>query len=357
MSDNYNPIWISIAHVVCATVMKILYSAGNRSGADIQLFRFLKYYSGDIKIAAYVKSSQSLTHVDWTLDALDNDLVVKTYSYLTFGHKQAPPVSTEELKILIQDVKEYAPDLIICDMEPIMSHIAKTLNIRLWYCSPIHLQDGVLWEKGQKRYAASMENIRIYLSRMPEAERILVYSPFCDVVNRPKLREKYEWVSPYYFQVPHAGQEENVAIINDDSRISELSRLLNCLYSFQLRLFSRFSHNLSNIDSASISDEESCKEILKEGGWLFTTGETSFVADAFYNGIKICISPNLKDPETLLNAMMLRIYKIGDDVAQIERMKSFAVEEMVKSISNKNNRQDYININGHKKLHELIGEI
>lgn len=335
--------------------MKILYSAGNRYGADTQLFRFLKHYSGDIKIAAYIKSSQSITHVDWILDALDNDLIVRSNrSYLVFGHRPAPPVSTEELEILIKDVKEYSPDLIICDMEPVMSHIAKSLDIKLWHCSPIHLLDGT--PRDSTKYSASIENIRIYLSRLPRANRTFIYSPFCDIINRPKLNEGYEWISPYYIQVPHIGQDENIAVINDDSRISELSRLLNCLYSFKLRLFSCFSHNLSNIDSANIYDEESYKEILKECGWYFTTGDTNFVADAFYNNIKICISPNLKDPESLLNAILISTYGIGDDIGQVERMKSYAVEEITKSINNKNNRQNYININNHKKLHELAGE-
>ena len=52
--------------------MRILYSAGNRVGANSQLSRFLQHVGSkhEVKIAAYLRSSESIPHIDWTLDAL-----------------------------------------------------------------------------------------------------------------------------------------------------------------------------------------------------------------------------------------------------------------------------------------------
>ena len=62
---------------------------------------------------------------------------------------------------------------------------------------------------------------------------------------------------------------------------------------------------------------------------MFTTGETSFVADALYGNInRLCIAPNLKDPETLLNAILCESYGLGDDVAQVEYLEKYSIEAM-----------------------------
>ena len=78
--------------------------------------------------------------------------------------------------------------------------------------------------------------------------------------------------------------------------------------------------------------------IISRAGWIFTTGETSFVADALYNGAKVCIAPNLNDPETLLNAILIRHYNLGDDLAQVELMESYAIETIEKSYSSWNEK-------------------
>ena len=67
---------------------------------------------------------------------------------------------------------------------------------------------------------------------------------------------------------------------------------------------------------------------------MFTTGETSFISDAIYNRVeKLCISPNLEDPEALLNGIMCQANHIGEDIAQVEYMERYAVETIKKTMN------------------------
>jgi uncharacterized protein (TIGR00661 family) len=337
--------------------MKILYAAGNRNGADLSLYRFLQHNSYEIKIAAYSHANNLLTHFDWTLDSLNHKYSeTSTKNHEIFGHKKVPPVNSVELEKLIVDIDNFGPDLIINDFEPITAHMAESFGIPLWYCSPIHLVDGMHWLPGQKKYHSLMETVRRYLPRLPEAERVLVYSPFGDLKNPPKLKQGYEWVSPYHISANDNEKTEKIAVIKDASRISELSKILNCIPPFDLKLFSLYSYKLSHVECGNFCDEEVYGEFVGSSKWLFTTGETSFLSDALYNGVnRVCVAPSLLDQETLLNAMIIDWYGLGDDVAQVERLGKYSVEEIEKSI-NANKLRNIKLTKKNKYLHEIIEE-
>jgi hypothetical protein len=338
--------------------MKILYSAGNRLGANVQLHRFLTNLSGEhtIRIAAYVKSSSSIRHINWTLDALHYKIVPKKRSkdlQKIFGHK-VPLININNATIFLSEVVDFEPDLIISDGEPISAHIAKTLGVRLWYCSAVHLLDGIDWESGQLRYLSLLENTRKLLSKFPEAEKILVYSPFGDIKFRPTLKNGYEWVEPYYIKTNNVQpiKQENVFVLNDFNRFPYLTRIFNSL-SKRFALVSPFSESFTNIDQYSVDDENSYKALVKGCSRFFTTGESSYVADAFYNLKNICIMPSLKDPESLLNSILIREYNIGSDLAQIELMETFAVEE-IESILSTNINNNFLSKQDSQQLHQKI---
>jgi len=339
--------------------VKILYAAGNRVGSDLQLSRFLHRTSHEVKVAAYIRSSQSLKHIDWTLDALDHIYSNKSTKLKElFGHDRVPPAGIREVESWVRDIDEFGPELVISDMEPVSAHISKALGIRLWYCSPIHLLDGIEWERGQRRYRSLLENMRKYLERMPKAERKLIYSPFGDVEMRPILREGYEWVRPYhYYILDRKGGNNKVAVINDRDRISILSKILNCIAPFDLKLYSSFSYNLSHVECFDFYNLREYKEMLSKCCWLFTTGETSIISDAIYNNInKLCISPRLDDVESLLNAILCRWYGIGEDVGQVERMGEYSVGVIERTIGGVRGGW-HLSIQRRKTLDEMIGEI
>jgi hypothetical protein len=270
-----------------------------------------------------------------------------------FGHSRVPAVNLDMVVKLMEDIRDYEPDLIICDGEPIVSHIAKSLGIRLWYCSALHLLDGIEWSCGQMRYFSLLDKTRRVLGRLPEAERTFVYSPFGDVGFRPTLKKGYEWIRPYYYDVGGTSNLEGIAVIRDDDRISILSKILNCIPPFNFTLFSPFAYNLSHLESGNIFDVEKYKVALSNCRWLFSTGETSFISDAIYNGVeRLCIAPRLDDPEAMLNAILCKLYNIGDDVGQVEYMEQYSVDAVEASYNNKS--VDYLNMQDRKYLHEVI---
>jgi hypothetical protein len=307
-------------------------------------------------VAAYLKSSESVDHIDWTLDALTNKYSRNARRDLVelFGHTNVPSVGIDEVETLIREIDDFEPDLVICDFEPIVANIAKSMGLRLWYCSPIHLLDGVEWEPGQLRYASLLAKTRQTLLKLPEAEKTFVYSPFGDVFFRPNLRQGYEWVRPYHCSVEKNVEESGIAVVRDLNRISVLSKILNCIPPFDLTLFSPFSYNLSHLETQNICNVERYRLALSNCKWLFTTGETSFISDGIYNKInRLCIAPDLADPEALLNSILCRQYDIGDDIGQVEYLESYAVEAVENSYNN-DKIVDYLSAQTRETLHERI---
>lgn len=336
-------------------MIKILYSAGNRVGADSQLARFVLHNKYQLKIAAFIKSSRSFNHIDWTLDALYNtwNSVKKQELTQLFGHSGIPNIDLNNAELLLEEIDNYNPDLIISDGEAIVAHIAQSLKIPLWYCSPLHLLDGIEWNLGQISSFSLLENTKKFLNQLPPAEKKLVYSPFGDIEMRPSLKEGYEWIQPYHLEIKNTELNNSaVGVIPDPERYSTLTRILNSV-DFEIALFSLFQENFSKLITFSLK-QELLEAFLSKSSWFFSTGETSFLADAFYAGISnIVISPNLKDAETILNAQLAFYYKIGSNVSQLELMGKFAVEEINYTFEKQQNRKFLSNQN-RLKLHEMI---
>lgn len=339
--------------------MKIIYSAGNRIGANSQLERIVSNLNNyEVKIAAYLKSSSSMNHIDWTLDSLHNNILSKkelNKLWSLFGHKNVPCLNLENTRILLLEVAEFKPDLIISDGEPIIAHIAKSLGIKLWYCSPIHLLDGIEWERGQFRYSALLANTKSWLKQFPKADKTFIYSPFGDIKFRPFIKEHYEWITPYHYKANSIGNTA-LAVINETDRYTSLTKIINCI-DCNVSIFGPFIDQQSKSQVFKTSDISNyLKQINNCSNIFITTGETSFIADAFYNNKNIMIAPNLNDYEGLLNSILVRLYQIGSDLGQLEFMNNFALEELEKSISRKY-KDNYLSIQSYPFLHEKIEEI
>lgn len=338
--------------------MRIVYSAGNRVGADTQLYRFLKNTSHEIKIAAYIKSSNNLSHIDWTLDALYHKYskTDKEKIFDLFNSYNIPRVGMNEIEILVEEVSEFNPDLIICDYEPIMSNVASAIGAKLWYCSPVHMLDGIDWGYGKLKYRGLLENTRKALPRLPIPDKTFIYSPFCDFEKAPILKSGYEWIRPYHVSCDSSNNEVGIAVVTDYSRISELSKILNCIPPFCFTLFSHSIYNLSHLESINISDESVYQKVLNNCRWLFTTGDTNFISDALYGNInRVAVSPDLDDIEALLNAILIEEYDVGDDLAQVEYLEQYSVEHIQKSFEKSlNNREKIIKKENYRTLDEWI---
>lgn len=257
--------------------MKILYSAGDRIGAALQLARFASRVRHDLRIAAHASAHQIVGTIDWCLDALcGRNSYRKPESNELFGRPGAPFVDPDVLAMMMDDVIAWQPDLIISDGEPIVAHLAVTLETTLWYSSPLHLLDGAEWSFSRAPYSSQLKKARRYVRSMPRADRSLVCSPF---IGHVKLREGFSWVKPY---------------INEP-------RQFRC----------------PDTERAVHPGLQLLEKRLPEGVH-FSTGETSHVADVLFASQHVHVSPSMHDPETLLNAIFCREHGCGIDLGEVD---------------------------------------
>lgn len=307
--------------------MRIIYSAGNRIGANTQLARFLDNIDKtkhQVKTAAYLKSSYSISTINWILNAIHKNI---PQNLIHIHNLQSIRYNQNVISKLLNDVAEFNPNLIICDNEHILANIANEMNIPLWYCSPMLLSEGVDWTMRDKINYSYFINLDLNNKQVfPLAEKYLIYSPFCDLKNSPELKVyrdddwspiyKYNWVRPYY----------NKPVYNID--ISEIAR------SLELNKILKYI-NLND--------------------YYFTDGNTDSIADLIYSKKKIIVSPSLENKESLLNSIILDRYKIGVDVGQVELMNKFSLEEIENAKSFNLNKIKLTNSKT-KQLHEMIDD-
>jgi len=178
-------------------MLKILYAANNYSSSYYTLQRFMntyvKYYN--IKTAGYSKSIQDL-NVNWNLDAL-----------LDFrGKSNRVSFNNSNYDLYMREIKRFAPDLIISDLEIYTSHIGLELNIPVWQVSPLLLYYGVnnrinktnLYKYYSGLFARDINKNQYLTYIINNSDKRLVLSHLCDLPNRPQLKNGYEWVRPNY---------------------------------------------------------------------------------------------------------------------------------------------------------------
>lgn len=334
--------------------MKILYFAGNRSGADTQLKRFIEKLDNrhQIKIAAYAKSSYSFETIDWLLDPLhinpDHNLLKRRLTLLNV--KTFPICNYDVLVNLVSGIERYSPDLIISDGERFGNFIADAMKIRFWSCSPLHILDGIKWIKNQRDFyytGATYNTKRYFLKNPPQAERRFIYSPWNNFKSYLETHEGYEWITPYHYKVNKNDNIGNLIVINSN-RLKELNYIFKCLNKdiYLLSLDDNYNEN-DYLNKLNNSDN------------VLTDGNTSVLCDALFNNKKIIVSPSTDDVEQLINASFIKYFDIGPNIGQIEFMDKYAVEDLnkayetLKEVNCDNYHQQYL----HDKIEELAQSI
>lgn len=291
--------------------MKILYAASNNLNAKIQLSRFLRAMEGSahqIKVAAYVRSSPKHVNIDWTLDCLLN-----LYKPEVLG------LDSDNLKIYFDQVEYYSPDLIISDLEYFTSYIAGVLNIPIWQCSSslinYALERSEKYNMGAFKYFAralsrEIKNSQRTINLLTNSNGNFVYSHFGDTSSPPKLQAGFDWVRPYH-QIGKTAipcQHFVVAGLSVHNRevISWLQRHPDCVAFLEDGL-----EKYQNVLVKDIGNQEEYFCNLKNSPFFVCQGQTSFLADAFYNGKYSWIYPDYQDNETLLNSCMTQHLELG----------------------------------------------
>jgi uncharacterized protein (TIGR00661 family) len=302
--------------------MKILYAASNSYGARIQLARWLEAmrdFDDQIKVAAYKKSSPKGINVDWTLDALLN---IYKPEFLSLNN--------DNLSIYYEQVKDYAPNLIISDLEYFTSYIANSLNVTLWQCSSSLISHAITrrerYNLGLFKYHAhslnrNPEHTQRTLNLIDNSNANFVYSHYGDADNPPLLQKNYEWIRPYHqIGKTHTTCAHSIVAgltTNNKQILAALKRYSSDCVAF---LESR-TEKYQNVMVKDIENEDEYYCNLKNSERFVCQGQASFLADAFYNGKFSLIYPDYEDTESLINSQLSNKLGLGFVISPSEDVR------------------------------------
>jgi hypothetical protein len=283
-------------------MLKILYAAGDNLNSKIQLWRFfhvMKDVPCQIKLAAYKKSSPNL-NIDWTLDSLLNP-----------NRPQSLSLNNDNVHIYYEQIKFYNPDLIISDLDYFTSYIANQLNITLWQCSSL-LINFALTHKSKYNAGLSNQYLNLLKQDSENYQKIiniihnsnlnLVYSHFGDTSNPPQLKEGFEWIRPYHEigkEYKPCEHEMVAGLIDNNNKIfSFMKNQKDCV------VFSEYPYEThKNITMKSIWNSEDYYCNIYNSKMFVCEGQTSFLADAFYNKKHSLLFTNYNNLECITNSL------------------------------------------------------
>lgn len=326
--------------------MKILYAAGASQNSKIQLARFASTINENkfsIKYATYNKSSNGLP-IDWSLDSLLNMFKPDLIS-----------MDNENFHIYFEQIRSFAPELIISDLEYFSSYIANVLNIPLWQCSSslinIAISNHEKYNIGLfKTYSYLLHNKPVHNARIANiidnSNNNFVYSHLGDLENAPSLKDKFEWVRPYFSlgKISKPCSHNIVAGMNRNNK-----KLFNILQKYtDSVVFSNFcDERYNNLQLKNINNQEEYFCNLKNSNLFVCEGQTSFLADAYYNNRYSVVMTDYTDLECIINSKYSEHMKISSLIyGDQEDLNQFIGNEII------SNQKDNIKFL-HQKLENL----
>lgn len=315
-------------------MFKILYATGNKNSSLIQLARFIEETKDrpyQIKIASYIKSSPKNINIDWTLDSLLNIYDPEHFT-----------LEGDDFKIYYDNIKRYAPDLIISDLEYFTSYIANQLNITLWQCSSSMVRNAISFKYDlgffkkyayllNKRSANTQRNINI----IDNSDCNYVYSYLGDLDNAPELKQNFKWTRPYHvvgkINIPC---QHNVigATLNNNKKLINLIK-----NNKDSVVFSNFyDETYANVKLKDIGNNIEFACNLKNSNLFLCEGQTGFLADAYYNNKYSAIIPDFTDAECVINSVFSEKYELGTVIYDVAQSLELLMNKEIKSSYNKN---------------------
>ena len=289
-------------------MLKILYAASASESAWLQLDRFSRAIVGrpiQLKVAAYQKSSPANMNIDWTLDSLQDifkpDLILP---------------NNDNFNIYLDQVKHFKPDLIISDLEYYTSEVAISLGINLWQVSSslinYALPTDYKYNLGIfKKYAFLLSRVPTYHQRLTNiqvnANYNFIYSHFGDCANPPPIKDNYQWIRPYHLLgKPYKPCQHNVVSAMLGSHKPMISALQN--YDDVVCFTDSLHESFDQIKLKNLSNQEEYYCNIKNSDIFFCSGQSSFLADAFYNGkFSVVIEPSKEDFATCAISEKLKL--------------------------------------------------
>jgi len=281
-------------------MIKILYAAGNYINSRIQLSRFLENINDNykVKVAAYKKSSPNI-NIDWTLDCLHN-MFDGSISF-----------DNEYFRLYCNQIKYFAPDIIISDLDYATTHAANLLNIPIWQCSASLLDYAIdphdkynvgLYGDYEFLFKKTNNYYQRYEYIIGSSEKSFVSSCFCDIPNRPTLTKNIQWVRPYFV----IGDESKVCHHNIVAASTVKNNLLLKFINGQKDsvLFGYDDYMLDKFKCKDLTNDDEFACNIFNCNTFIHQGHSQFISDAFYNGKYSNIIVDLYDRECVINAML-----------------------------------------------------
>ena len=320
--------------------VKILYAAANNVGSKIQLSRFLKTMGSEhqIKVAAYKRSSPKNTNIDWTLDCLLNVYKSELIS-----------LKNDNLNIYFEQVKAFAPDLIISDLEYFTSYIAGALNVKLWQCSSSLINFALTrkekYNLGLFKYYSYLlnrdaEDSQRTINLIDNSDCNLVYSHYGDSLNPPDIAEPFEWIRPYHQAAsPYIPCQHNIvaALYNSNKKIINVLKKQEDSVVFMESCVEKYP----NLLVKDIENEEEYYCNLRNSNLFVCQGQGSFLADAFYNKKFALIYPDYEDAEAVINSQLSQKFGLGkvlsyeDNIQDVEVLDVLPEDKEIKQLHQK----------------------
>ena len=283
--------------------MKILYALSDHINSTLQFLRIapmLKEHQ--IRIAAYQRAL-NIINIDYNLSCIKP--FIGTSEDISFN---------DNYKYYKSEIIKFAPDLIISDADIYTGLAATELGIPLLQISPFLLYDAVSLSFQQKlnikRYGYSKfkQKIKTQTIKRQIAEYATNYilSHFCDVVDRPVLKEGFNWSRP-----PHVVAEitersrTNVFLSSNDKQIFD-----NIKYSCGTLFVPYTYEKYPGWNVNSIYDADQYPKALRSTGFFICDGNPINLADCFYNK-RFCNMYPSRNREGLIYNALTEYYKIG----------------------------------------------
>lgn len=287
--------------------MRVLYAANNSINSKLQLIRFRENFLNlDIKYSAYVNKKFSF-NIDWNLNSL-----------LNINKPEHLGLDNPNFEIYLSQIKSWAPDLIISDLEFFTSNAALILNIPLWNYSSSLLKYGV--HSIQKQYTNINEQYSFLLKKnyikeqsiqnlIINAERNFICSHLGDAAPELVLNNNIEWVRPFYKQGKYSKicYHDCVAISLNNNR-----KLLSLVKTKDNVLFTEcVNEYFNNFEIKEINNDKEYACNLYNSDLIVCEGESTILSDIYYNGKYCYILNNFNDPDSLLASLFNNKYNLS----------------------------------------------
>jgi hypothetical protein len=332
-------------------MIRIIYAASNNYSSKLQLIRFLEAVKNKpykLKIAAFKKSSPNNYNIDWTLDCLNKILEPDKYS--------DDFTNDDNYKIYYNQVKKFNPDLIISDLEYFTSHIANDLNIKLWQCNSSFIR--LALPKSQRCYLGTNSYYRIFFNKNPmynvkiqnminNSNRNFIYSHFGDLKVPPILNSKFEWIRPYHLVGRSFATCKHNLISGSLNSNKGIYTLLS-KYPDSVSFTEFYKEKYNNLTLKDINNREEYTCNVYNSNLFVCEGQTSFLADAYYNSKYSIIMLNALDAECITNSAFSCSLSLSKTIYSPDENISFIMNNSV--TPRYNPKVKFL----HQKIDELI---